>query len=119
MARQSAQQDFVAHVVDLLQALGPVYSRRMFGGHGVFLDGMMFALIVNHDLFFKVDDDNRADFEAEGLTPFTYQSQGKSRSLSYYQAPEEVLESLDIMRDWGNRGFAAALRAAARKSRRS
>lgn len=113
------QQDFVTHTVDMLQALGPVYSRRMFGGHGLFLDGLMFALIANHDLYFKADDDNRGHFEAEGLSPFTYQSQGKTRSLSYYQAPEEALENLEVMREWGNLGFAAALRAAARKSRRS
>ena len=115
MASRTGQLDFVHHVVELLQSLGPVNSRRMFGGHGVFLDGLMFGLITSNELYFKADDESRDDFIELGLQPFSYTSQGKTRSLSYYQAPEEALESIEEMTLWGNRGFACALRAATRQ----
>ena len=116
MADRTEQQDFVNHVVDLLQSLGPVTARRMFGGHGVFLDGLMFALIANNELYFKADEESRAQFTEQGLRPFSYNKQGKVMSLSYYQAPEETLEDMLEMANWGNLGFACALRAAAAKT---
>lgn len=119
MAVRTEQQDFVNHVVDLLQSLGPVTAKRMFGGHGVFLDGLMFALIANNELYFKADDESRAKFADRGLRPFSYNKQGKVMSLSYYQAPEETLEDMQEMTCWGNIGFACALRAAAAKTGKS
>lgn len=116
MTDKTEQQDFVQHVVELLQSLGPVTARRMFGGHGVFLDGLMFALIADNVLFFKADDESRARFTDEGLQAFSYNKQGKVMSLSYYQAPEETLEDRQAMASWGNLGFSCALRAAAKKT---
>jgi DNA transformation protein len=109
------EKEFAAYIVDLMQAIGPVYSKRMFGGFGVFLDGMMFGLITDNILYLKADDENRKEFDELGLLPFTYKKQGQETKLSYYQAPEEAMESMEIMSEWGNRGFGAALRAAARK----
>lgn len=114
--KEPPDADFVAYVVDLLQGLGPVTSRRMFGGYGLFLDGLMFALIADRDLYFKADDNTRPQFTDLGLQPFTYYKQGKPMALSYFQAPEEALENLDLMREWGNLAFAAARRAASKKS---
>ena len=114
MAR-AVDEDFVSHVVDLLQGLGPVYARRMFGGHGIFLDGLMFGLLADRELYLKADDVNRQNFIDLGLQAFTYHKQGKAMALSYFQAPEEALENLEIMTEWGNTAFAAALRAAAKK----
>ncbi|MEQ8312607.1 MAG: TfoX/Sxy family protein [Gammaproteobacteria bacterium] len=108
---------FAEHVVDLLQNIGPVYSKRMFGGFGVFLDGLMFGLIADNELYLKVDDHNRSDFEELGLGPFTYNKNGKLMNLSYYQAPEEAMESLELMSRWGANAYECALRAAASKKR--
>ena len=116
MAVRHVQQDFVNHVTELLQALGPVSARRMFGGHGIFLDGLMFGLIASNELYIKADEQSRNNFTERGLQPFTYLSQGTEKALSYYQAPEEALESSDEMALWGNLGFACALRAASRKA---
>jgi len=108
----SAKRDeFVDWVVELMQVIGPVASRRMFGGHGLFLDGLMFALIIDRELYLKADEQTRDAFIEQGLGPFTYLRQGKPCSLSYYQAPEEVLESVEMMRDWANRAYGVALRA--------
>ena len=120
MAISQEQKNFTSHVVEMLQGVGPVYSKRMFGGFGIFLDGMMFGLVADSTLYIKVDDANRDEFLAEGLQPFTYDKQGKLMQLSYYQAPEEALENLEVMTNWGNSGFGAALRAASKgKSRKS
>lgn len=116
-AKEEARQ-FAAHVVDMLQNIGPVYSRRMFGGFGVFLDGLMFGLIADNELYLKVDDVNRPEFEALGLQPFTYYKQGKPMNLGYYQAPEEAMDSMEVMTGWGARSFECALRAAAGKNKK-
>lgn len=119
MAINEDKRQFASHVVDILQVIGPVYSKRMFGGHGIFLDGLMFGLIADNSLYLKVDDETRPAFNAQGLQPFTYQRKGGSASLSYYQAPEEAMEDLEIMRDWAVPAFEVALRAAARKPQKS
>ncbi len=111
------QKEFADWVVDLLQGMGPVRSKRMFGGFGIFLDDLMFGLIADNELYLKVDDENRAEFEELGLSPFTYQKQDQEMQLSYYQAPADALDDMELMTQWGNKGFAAALRAAARKRR--
>lgn len=116
MAFTAEEKEFAAYVVDLMQNIGPVYSKRMFGGFGIFLDGLMFGLIAGNVLYIKCDDGCRGEFEELGLGPFTYNKQGKEMNLSYYQSPDEAMESSEVMSDWANKGFAAALRAAAKKS---
>ncbi|RDE23086.1 transcriptional regulator [Motiliproteus coralliicola] len=109
--------EFVAHLLDLMQVLGPVEARRMFGGYGIFLDGLMFALVDSQDLYFKVDDRTRVDYDAQGLEPFRYFRAGKPCALNYYQAPESVIEEQPQMRLWGNQAYEVAIRAAAAKRR--
>lgn len=118
MSRRSDQRLFADHVLDLMQTVGPVTARAMFGGHGLFLDGLMFALIVDSTLYLKVDDGNRADFTERGLECFTYVRQGKTVGLSYHQAPEEALEDAGVMNRWANSAYGAALRAALKKDGR-
>jgi DNA transformation protein len=73
----------LALIKEVLQSVGDDRHRRLFGGYGLFLDGLMFGLIADEVLYFKVDDGNRADFAAVGLLPFSYQRQGKSIQLSF------------------------------------
>ena len=108
-------KEFVEYVVDLSQVIGPVYSKRMFGGHGIFLEGFMFGLVFNSTLYFKVDSDSRERYVNRGLEPFSYKRQGKKTNLNYYQAPEEVLDDLDIMRNWSNCAFEVAIRASVKR----
>ncbi len=98
-------------IKELMQSVGDVRHRRMFGGYGLFLDGLMFGLIADEVLYFKVDDGNRADFDAAALPPFTYQRQGKSVQLSYYQAPVEVFEDDELASMWARKAYAAAVRS--------
>jgi len=113
-----ANSEFVAFVVESLRPMGLVAARRMFGGHGVFMEGLMFGLIADDQLYLKVDDDNRAAYEAQGLAPFTYHSRGRTKQLSYREAPDEAFDDADVLCAWGREAFAAALRADAKKTRR-
>lgn len=104
--------DFVHFVVESLQSLGPVVSKRMFGGHGLFLHDIMFALVAWDTLYFKVDDENRPSFEAKGLEPFAYTDQrGRLVKMSYYEAPADELDEPDALGVWAKNAYAAALRA--------
>ena len=113
MARRS---DFVDHVVETMRLFGPVEAKSMFGGWGLYHAGVFFALIAEDALYIKVDDANRADFEARKLQPFVYETRdGQKIAMSYWQAPEDALESPAVMVKWARSGYGAALRAAARK----
>jgi len=111
----TASRAFCEHVSDLLADFGPIAIRRMFGGAGLFRDGLMFALIADDTLFFKVDDTTRPRYEAAGMGPFTYQRNGETAALGYYQATEAAMEDADLMRDLARDAFAVALRAQAGK----
>jgi DNA transformation protein len=114
MAKRSP---FVDHVVETMRLLGPVEARAMFGGWGLYHGGLFFALVSRELLYLKVDDDSRAEFQARGLEPWVYAVKDgeKSVAMSYYQAPEESLESAPEMEPWARKAYGAALRAAARK----
>lgn len=64
----AAGDAFLAHVLELLDGLGAVGARRMFGGYGLYRNDVMFALIADDTLYFKVDEHNRAEFEARYAT---------------------------------------------------
>ena len=108
-------QGFVEHCLELLAPLGRTSSRRMFGGHALYIDGLCMALIIQDTLYLKVDDTHRALFERAGCRPFTYTAKNQDvHSLSYYTAPEEAMESPAEMLPWARRGLAAAVAARAK-----
>lgn len=116
MPNSKAEQEFVSHVLDLMSSIGPIQAKRMFGGYGISLDALMFALVSGGVLYLKADDTTRADFVAQGLAPFTYTKKGKRHTIAYFQAPEEALEDGEVMNRWASSAYAVALRAAANKS---
>ena len=115
MAVSAADKAFAEYVVEMMASVGPVTVKSMFGGYGIYLDGLMFGLIADRVLYLKVDKESTADFEAKGLIAFTYYKQNKPFKMSYYEAPETALEDADEMNLWANKGYCAALRAAASK----
>ncbi len=102
-------RDFLDHIADQLRGFGPFAFRRMFGGAGLFRDGLMFGLVTRDTLHFKVGDGNRADYLAAGAKPFTYQRLGAAATLtSYYEVPAAVLDDPDALADWARAAYAAA-----------
>ncbi|MSO70659.1 MAG: TfoX family protein [Alphaproteobacteria bacterium] len=106
----------VAHVLELLEPFG-VRARRMFGGVGLYRGELMFALIWQDALYLKTDDTNRPSLLAAGSAPFVYVQRGKKVTMSYYQAPEEALDSAEALRPWAKGALAAAQRARLGKKR--
>ena len=116
MAVVKTRNDFVEHVVETMGEFGPVIPKQMFGGWGLYHDGLFFALIIEDTLYLKVDEDNLTQFESARLPSFVYVTKDGDRiAMSYYQAPPEALESAAAMVDWARSGYGAALRAKTRK----
>jgi DNA transformation protein len=112
----ATRDEFVTHCAELLGGVGSVRSRRMFGGHGFYIDDLFVALIAVERLYLKADALTRAAFEAAGCTPFVYDGAGKSVTVGYFSAPEDAMESPALMEPWARRALAAALRARAAKT---
>jgi DNA transformation protein len=110
-----ADSEFVAHCRELLAPLGAVRSRRMFGGHGFYVDELFVALIAFGRLYLKADEHSRSRFEAAGCEPFVYDGKGKPVTMSYFTAPEEAIESPALMQPWARLALEAAVRARAAK----
>jgi len=108
---------FIAHVHDLLDPMGTVVTRAMFGGHGVYLDGVMVGVVMEDALYLKVDAETQLHFEAVGSEPYVYLGQQEPITMSYWSAPEEAMESAPAMRTWAELARAAALRHARGKGR--
>lgn len=109
----AASEGFIEFLRDALVPLGPVQVRRMFGGAGVYADGVMFGLVADDTLYLKADVETRRNFEEEGAGPFLYSSRGKTISLSYWRLPERLLDDPEEMTAWARKALAAARRAAA------
>ena len=103
-------------VLEQLGRVAPVTSRRMFGGVGIYADGLFFALIDDDTLYLKVDDSNRGDFVAAGSQPF--RPYGDERTMQYYELPGDVLEDADALRGWVDRAVTVAAAAATATRRR-
>jgi DNA transformation protein and related proteins len=107
---------FVEYTVELLEKLGPVQSRSMFGGWGLYFGGRMFGLIAEGQLFLKVDDVTKPDFQAAGCRPFVYEGAGKAVEMGYWTPPADAADDAYALLPWARRAVDAAQRAALKKA---
>ncbi|MGE5511263.1 MAG: TfoX/Sxy family protein [Bacteroidota bacterium] len=113
----TVSDSFIDLLQDQLRGMGPVSVRRLFGGAGLYAAGTMFALVSDETLYLKADETTRADFEAEGMQPFSYATKdGRNTLMSYWRAPERLFDDPDEMLAWATRALAAAKRSAAKTS---
>lgn len=108
--------EFVAFLQEVFEEFGPVQSRKMFGGYGLFHDGLMFGLVADDTLYLKADDTNATHFESRGLDQFEYDKGNKAVKMSYYLAPEELFDDRGLAAEWAARSYEAALRSKNRSS---
>ena len=112
-----ASDSFAEFLREQLAPLGRLTMRRMFGKTGVFCDGLMFGMVTDDTLYFRVDDDNREVFkEAEAFPPLNYGKKGRTIDLSFWRAPERLLDEPDEFVAWARLALAAASRVAAKRA---
>jgi DNA transformation protein len=96
--------------------LGRITLRRMFGKSGVFCDGVMFAIVADDTLYFRVDEKSRTAFaEASAFPPLAYESRGRTIDLSFWRAPDRLFDEPDELLDWARIALAAARRVVAKR----
>lgn len=115
-SRKQVKQAFAEHIVELMSAFGAVQAKPMFGGHGIYRQGLMFALIADDRLYIKADDVSQPRFDAQGLGPFTFEMKGKVGHLRYHEAPEEAYDDPAQMAVWAQLGYESAVRQQAGKA---
>ncbi len=98
MRKDSEFHDYVVH--DLLSTDKRVTSRSMFGGYGLYHGGLIFGLIIENALYFKVDGSNIDEYEARKSKPFTYINKGKEVTMPYWEVPADVIDDRGLLWEW-------------------
>jgi DNA transformation protein and related proteins len=111
MAASQSYRDFV---LEQLGRVTPVTGKSMFGGVGIYAQGLFFALIADDRLYFKVNDATRPDFERQGMEPF--RPFGEDHAMGYYEVPADVLEDVEQLDLWMCKAIDVAAGAKRRKS---
>jgi DNA transformation protein len=96
----------------LLELVDGATAKRMFGGEGIYAEGVMFAIAMHERLYLKTDDETRPDFEQLGSAPFTMNQQRKSKT--FYELPDEVAADDAELAAWAHRAVRAANEAKGR-----
>lgn len=106
---------FRAFIVDQLSRVAPqIRAKSMFGGVGIYSGDLFFALIAGDELYLKVDESNRPDYEARGIAPFRpYGPDGEV--MQYYPVPEDLLEDIEVLRVWVDKAIDVARRKKGRR----
>jgi DNA transformation protein len=113
-----ASDAFAEFLREQLAPLGRLTMRRMFGKTGVFCDGVMFGMVTENTLYFRVDDQNRVTFkEAESFPPLNYEKKSSTIDLSFWRVPERLYDEPDEFVTWARAALAAAHRVATKRER--
>jgi DNA transformation protein and related proteins len=105
----AVSESFRGFVLEQLGRVTPVSARSMFGGVGLYADGLFFALLAEDRLYFKVDETNRPDFERFGMQPF--RPFGENNAMGYYEVPADVVEDPEQLALWMRKAVEAAAKA--------
>ena len=111
-----ASDSYAEFLREQFAPLGRISLRRMFGKSGVFCDAVMFAIVADDTLYFRVDDQNRAAFaESKSFPSLNYKSRGRTIDLSFWRAPDRLFDEPDELVNWARVALAAARRVAAKR----
>jgi DNA transformation protein len=106
--------EYLEFLSEWLTPLGEITMRAMMGGHVLYCDGIVFALVADNTLHLKVDDQTRPRFEALRLEPFR-PFPDRPEVMQYYPPPADFFEDADAMKDWGRAAIETGRRAQAKK----
>ena len=90
----------------------------MFGGAGIYRDGLMFALVADGEVYLKCDEETAARFGEAGCRPFLYEKNGKTVEMSYRSLPDEAADDPEFLTFWANLACDAARRAGNRRPKK-
>ena len=102
--------EFIRYLQEVFELFGPISARRMFGGYDIYHQGLMFGLVADDTLYLKADAENVGYFHELEQAPVEYHKQGKVMKMSYYLAPDEIMDDREQAALWAQRSFAAAVR---------
>jgi DNA transformation protein len=100
-------RDYLDYVLGQLAQLGALRSRRMFGAAGIYCDEVFFAIVSDDTLYLRVDEATRADYTSRGMQAFRPYPDRPGLSMSYYQAPAEVIEDAEELVRWSRRALSS------------
>jgi len=100
----AVNEGFKDYIVDQLEQLGWVTVKKMFGGVSIYYDGLIFGLLADDVLYFKVDDSNRSNYESAGMKPFR-PFESKPMIMPYYEVPANILEDREQLADWARKAL--------------
>jgi DNA transformation protein len=105
----AVSDEFVDYVLDQFSSWDEVSVRKMFGGAGLYCDGVMFGLIADDVAYLKVDESNREDFIRAGSSAFNpFPEKSKTYVMSYYEIPADVLEDRQLLSQWAEYALTVA-----------
>ncbi len=105
----AVSKDYLVFIQDQFTHFGEIQIKRMFGGAGIYYQGIMFALVSDDLLYLKADNINRSDFTDREMSNFN--PHGASKGMPYWQVPAEVVEDRHLMAEWAEKAYQAAVRA--------
>jgi DNA transformation protein len=121
----SVSSDFAEYCCELLSGVGSTTAKRMFGGYAIYVQGVSVAWLLdmekgnNAKMYLKASDETREQFESAGCQRFVYDMKGVAKSVNYYTAPDDAMESPDAMLPWARLALNAALDAKAKAKPKS
>ena len=110
MSGRKYHNEFVDYVTDILEQLEEISVRQMFGGFGIYKNGLMFALIADNELYFKADENAAKFFQTYGSTQFTYQNSSKNVKMSYWKVVPEIFDDQDMIKIWIDLAYNVAIK---------
>lgn len=111
--------DFVSYLEEVFSEFGDIQSRKMFGGHGIYHQGLMFGLVADDELYLKADPSSLAEYQAHGCSAFEYTKNSKTFKMSYYLAPETIFDDPNEAKKWADLAYESALRQKKPKAKKN
>lgn len=120
MKQNKVNSGYCDYVLDQLSILEGISAKSMFGGFGIYYNGVIFAVIVDDTLYFKVDEVNKPDYLAINSKAFSYKTKSnKDVSMSYFEIPINILEAPEELSIWARKSVACSLRSTGKKIRKN
>jgi len=113
----AVQAQYLDYILEQIEGLGSLRSRRMFSGVGLYCGELFFALIHDDTLYFKSDGTNSADYIARNMPRFMPFPDRPKAVMAYYQVPADTIEDAESLVAWARKSVAVALRSQAAKAR--